>query len=118
MKISETKAEGLLREFSIVITAAEIEEQVSAKLTELASTVNMPGFRPGKVPMSVVKSRFGPQVQGEALKNALDEGARKAIEDNELRLASQPSVDIKSYCLLYTSPSPRDRTRSRMPSSA
>lgn len=97
MKISETKAEGLLREFSIVITAAEIEEQVSAKLTELASTVNMPGFRPGKVPMSVVKSRFGPQVQGEALKNALDEGARKAIEDNELRLASQPSVDIKSY---------------------
>lgn len=44
-----------------------------------------------------MKSRFGPQVQGEALKNALDEGARQAIEDNELRLASQPSVDIKAY---------------------
>ncbi len=97
MKISETKAEGLLREYSILITAAEIDEQVSAKLTELAATVNMPGFRPGKVPMSVVKSRFGPQVQGEALKNALDEGARQAIEDNELRLASQPSVNIKAY---------------------
>ena len=97
MKISETKAKGLLREYSILITAAEIDEQVSAKLTELAATVNMPGFRPGKVPMSVVKSRFGPQVQGEALKNALDEGARQAIEDNELRLASQPSVDIKAY---------------------
>ena len=97
MKISETKAEGLLREYSILITAAEIDEQVSAKLTELAATVNMPGFRPGKVPMSVVKSRFGPQVQGEALKNALDEGARQAIEDNELRLASQPSVDIKAH---------------------
>ena len=97
MKISETKAEGLLREYSILITAAEIDEQVSAKLTELAATVNMPGFRPGKVPMSVVKSRFGPQVQGESLKNALDEGARQAIEDNELRLASQPSVDIKAY---------------------
>ena len=97
MKISETKAEGLLREYSILITAAEIDEQVSAKLAELAATVNMPGFRPGKVPMSVVKSRFGPQVKGEALKNALDEGARQAIEDNELRLASQPSVDIKAY---------------------
>ena len=83
MKISETRAEGLLREYSILITAAEIDEQVSAKLAELATTVNMPGFRPGKVPMSVVKSRFGPQVQGEALKSALDEGARKAIEDNE-----------------------------------
>ena len=97
MKISETKAEGLIREYSIVITAAEIEEQVSAKLAELATTVNMPGFRPGKVPMSVVKSRFGGQVQGEALKNALDEGARQAIESNKLRLASQPSVEITAY---------------------
>ena len=97
MKISETKAEGLIREYSIIITAAEIEEQVSVKLAELATTVNMPGFRPGKVPMSVVKSRFGGQVQGEALKNALDEGARQAIESNELRLASQPSVEITAY---------------------
>ena len=79
MKISETKAEGLIREYSIVITAAEIEEQVSAKLAELATTVNMPGFRPGKVPMSVVKSRFGGQVQGEALKNALDERAPRPL---------------------------------------
>ena len=47
--------------------------------------------------MSVVKSRFGGQVQGEAMKNALDEGARQAIENNELRLASQPSVEITAY---------------------
>ena len=97
MKISETRAEGLIREYSIIVTAAEIEEQVSARLAELATTVNMPGFRPGKVPMSVVKSRFGGQVRGEALKNALDEGARKAIKDNDLRLASQPSVEITAY---------------------
>ncbi len=97
MKISETRAEGLIREYAIVISAAEIDEQVAEKLAELATTVNMPGFRPGKVPMSVVKSRFGPQVQGEAMKNALDEGARQAIENNELRLASQPSVEITSY---------------------
>ncbi len=97
MKISETKAEGLIREYVIVISAAEIDEQVAAKLAELATTVNMPGFRPGKVPISVVKSRFGPQVQGEAMKNALDEGTRQAIENNELRLASQPSVEITSY---------------------
>ena len=97
MKISETRAEGLIREYAIVISAAEIDEQVAAKLAELATTVNMPGFRPGKVPISVVKSRFGPQVQGEAMKSALDEGARQAIENNELRLASQPSVEISSY---------------------
>ena len=83
MNVSETKAEGLVREYSIVITAAEIETQVSTKLAELAKTVNMPGFRPGKVPMSVVKSRFGPQAQGDAIKAALDEGAKQAIEGND-----------------------------------
>ncbi len=97
MNVSETKAEGLVREYSILITADEIESDVSAKLTEISKTVNMPGFRPGKVPMSVVKSRFGSQAQGDVIKAALDEGAKQAIEGNDLRLASQPNVDIKSY---------------------
>jgi trigger factor len=97
MNVSETKSEGLLREYQIVITAAEIDAEVSKKLKEIATTVKMPGFRPGKVPMSVVKSRFSDQVRGDAIKAALDEGARQAIEGNDLRLASQPQVDIKSY---------------------
>ncbi|MEK9760917.1 MAG: trigger factor family protein, partial [Candidatus Puniceispirillum sp.] len=97
MNVSETKSEGLLREYEIVITAAEIDAEVSKKLTEIATTAKMPGFRPGKVPMSVVKSRFGDQVRGEAIKTALDEGAKQAIEGNDLALASQPQVDIKSY---------------------
>ncbi|MDB2469520.1 trigger factor [Alphaproteobacteria bacterium] len=97
MNVSETKSEGLLREYQIVITAAEIDAEVSKKLEEIATTVKMPGFRPGKVPMSVVKSRFSDQVRGDAIKSALDEGARQAIEGNDLRLASQPQVDIKSY---------------------
>jgi len=97
MNVSETKSEGLLREYQIVITAAEIDAEVSKKLEEIAKTIKMPGFRPGKVPMSVVKSRFSDQVRGDAIKAALDEGARQAIEGNDLRLASQPQVDIKSY---------------------
>ena len=97
MNVSETKSEGLLREYQIVVTAAEIDAEVSKKLEEIATTVKMPGFRPGKVPMSIVKSRFTDQVRGDAIKAALDEGARQAIEGNDLRLASQPQVDIKSY---------------------
>lgn len=97
MNIAETKSEGLVREFAITITATDIETETQAKLAEIAKTANMPGFRPGKVPMAVVKTRFGAQVQGDAIKSALDEGARKAVEDNGLNLASQPSVDIKSY---------------------
>ena len=97
MNVSETKSEGLLREYQILITAAEIDAEVSKKLKEIATTLKMPGFRPGKVPLSVVKSRFSDQVRGDAIKAALDEGARQAIEGNDLRLASQPQVDIKSY---------------------
>ena len=97
MNVSESKSEGLLREYQIVITAAEIENEVTKKLQEIATTAKMPGFRPGKVPMSVVKTRFSEQVRGDAIKNALDEGAKQAIEKNKLRLASQPQVDIKTY---------------------
>jgi trigger factor len=97
MNVSETKSDGLLREYKIVITATEIDAEVAKKLEELAKTVKMPGFRPGKVPLSVVKTRFGDQARGEAIKTALDEGARQAIEGNDLRLASQPQVDIISY---------------------
>ena len=81
MNVSETKSDGLLREYKIVITASEIEEKVTKKLKEIAVKVNMPGFRPGKVPLSVVKIKFGDQARGEAIKNALDEGARQAIEE-------------------------------------
>jgi len=97
MNVSETKSEGLLREYQIIITAAEIDSEVSKKLEEIAKTVKMPGFRPGKVPMSVVKSRFSDQVRGDAIKAALDEAARQAVEGNDLRLASQPQLDIKAY---------------------
>ena len=58
MNVSETKSDGLLREYKIVITAAEIDAEVAKKLEELAKTVKMPGFRPGKVPLSVVKTRL------------------------------------------------------------
>jgi trigger factor len=97
MNVSEIKSEGLLREYQIVITAAEIDAEVTKKLEEIAATVKIPGFRPGKVPMSLVKSRFSDQVRGDAIKVALDEGAKQAIEGNDLRLASQPKVDIKSF---------------------
>ena len=49
MNVSEIKSEGLLREYQIVITAAEIDAEVTKKLAEIAATVKIPGFRPGKI---------------------------------------------------------------------
>ena len=54
-------------------------------------------FRPGKVPAAVVKARFGDQVKGEVIRTALDDAAKDAIETNELKLASQPRLDIVSF---------------------
>ena len=56
MNTKETLSEGLAREYEITFTAAEMDEKISARLAEVATTANMPGFRPGKVPMSVVLS--------------------------------------------------------------
>ena len=97
MNIKETLSEGLAREYEITFTAAEMDEKVSARLAEVATTANMPGFRPGKVPMSVVKARFGDQVKGEIIRTTLDDAAKKTIEEQELKLASQPKMDITSF---------------------
>ena len=97
MNIKQTLNEGLEREYEITITAAEIDDKVSARMAEVATTANIPGFRPGKVPISVVKARFGDQVKGEIIRTTLDEAAKKAIEDQELKLASQPKLDITDF---------------------
>ncbi len=97
MKITETLNEGLNRTFEILLTAAEIDEKGSVKLSEIASTASIPGFRPGKVPMSVVKARFGEQVKGDIIRSSLDDAAKDAIETHSLKLASQPKLDIVSF---------------------
>ena len=97
MEIKLSLNEGLLREFNIEINSSDIDQRVANKLTEISKTVKMPGFRPGKVPISVVKARYGEQSKGEVIQTMLDEAAREAIESNKLNLASQPALDIISY---------------------
>ena len=97
MDISPKTSEGLKREFSLVMTAADINKRVEARIASLATEVKMPGFRPGKVPSSVVKTRYGKQVLGEVLQGSLDEATRKVVEDNNLRVATNPSLSIDEY---------------------
>ena len=97
MDINETSKDGLALEYELKLTAQDLDSKISTRLEEVAKTANMPGFRPGKVPMTVVKARFGDQVKGEVIRTELDNGARDAVEKNELKLASQPRLDIVSY---------------------
>ena len=72
MAITQTLSKGLKREFEVVITNSEINKLVDEKLQKIAKEANLPGFRPGKVPVSVVKNRFGKQILGEVVRESVD----------------------------------------------
>ena len=92
MHVTETLSEGLKRAYTVVVDAADIEGKRTSKLTELGRTVRLPGFRPGKVPMPVMKQRYGTAVMAEVLEESVDEATRQVLSDRGLRPAMQPRV--------------------------
>lgn len=97
MQVSETKSEGLSREFSVSLPASEIEEKISHRLKEIAQTAQLPGFRPGKVPVSMLRKRYGPSVMGEILEKAVGDSSQQALADKDVRPAMQPEIEITSF---------------------
>jgi len=97
MQVTETNAEGLKRDFTVVVPAADIEEKITARLTQVSKTIRMPGFRPGKVPVSLLRKQYGPSVMGEVLENVINETSQKVVEENEFRPALQPKIEITKF---------------------
>ena len=97
MTITQTLSEGLKREFEIVITSSEIDKLVNDKLINIAKEAKLPGFRPGKVPVSVVKNRFGKQVLGEVVRESVDNATKETMESSNLTASSQPKIEIVSF---------------------
>jgi trigger factor len=97
MQVTETSAEGLKREFRVVVPAGELEEKVTSRLGEIGRTIQLRGFRPGKVPMQILRQRFGTSVLGEVLENTLQGTSAEAIREHNLRPALPPKVDIVSF---------------------
>src|SRR5829696_6967241 len=96
MNVTETSAEGLKREYKITVPASEVEEQIGKKLGDLAKSIRIPGFRPGKVPVDLVRRRYGPAVRGEVLQEAVQDSSAEAMRERNLRPALQPRVEIVS----------------------
>jgi len=97
MQVTETNAEGLKREFKIVLDASEIDRRMNDRLTDISKTIRMKGFRPGKVPVSLVKKMHGQAVLGEVLERAVDETSRSALDEKKIRPALQPKVEVKEF---------------------
>lgn len=97
MQVTETTAEGLKREYKIVIPADDIDGKVTSRLNEVGKDVQIPGFRKGKAPLQVLKQRFGQNVMGEVLEQAVQESVTKTLEDKDLKPAMQPKVEIDKF---------------------
>jgi trigger factor len=97
MQVTETKNEGLQREFTITVGATEVEEKVTTRLGELRRTVQIPGFRPGKVPESLMRQKYGDAVMGEVLEAAVTDSSQAAMTERSLRPAMQPKIEITSF---------------------
>ena len=96
MQVTETLSDGLKRAWSVTVPAADIAGRRSKRLNEIVRTANIPGFRPGKVPMTVVTKRFGTAVMAEVLEESVNKATRQVLDDRGLRAASQPKVDVVS----------------------
>ena len=97
MQVTETKNEGLIREYKVVVPAADIEARLTDRLGEIARTARMPGFRPGKVPVNLLRKTHGNAVMGEVLEQTVNESSQSTISDKELRPVAQPKIEIDNF---------------------
>ena len=97
MKIEVQNKKGLRTILSIIIDKKIIQEKLDKKLLELQSEVSLKGFRPGKVPPSVIKSQFGKAIYGEVIDKILQETSNKALKEKNIKAAAQPKIDLKTF---------------------
>ncbi|MCB1562283.1 MAG: trigger factor [Alphaproteobacteria bacterium] len=97
MQVKELKQDGLNHELEITVSANDIDKRVDNRLQEVGKTVKMAGFRPGKVPMAMLKKRYGKAIMGEVLELAVDETSKKALNDRKLTPALKPKIEVKSF---------------------
>ncbi|MBV9902957.1 MAG: trigger factor [Alphaproteobacteria bacterium] len=96
MQITETVTEGLHREFKVVIPKTDLDTRLNGKIEEIKPRMNLKGFRPGKAPASFLRKQFGKSMMGEIVEAAVNESSQKAVNDNSLKVASAPKVDLVS----------------------
>ena len=97
MKVTVENKKGLNKDLKVLIDKNTINIQLEAKYDEIKKTVVLKGFRPGKVPKDVLKRQFGKAVYGEVLDKILKDTTMKALDENKIKPAGQPKIDLKSF---------------------
>ena len=95
MKITELKKDGLTQTYQVVVDKADMDAEVGKQLVKLAPKVKMDGFRVGKVPMAVLKKRYGPSTWADAVNDTVQKGVDRVLKDNKIVPVLQPEVSIE-----------------------
>ncbi|MGE5509684.1 MAG: trigger factor [Bacteroidota bacterium] len=94
MQITEANTEGLKRTLKIVVGASELNDRFTTRLDEVKDTVQLKGFRRGKVPVQHIKKVFGRSLMAEVVQQALEESSRKVMDERKERPAFQPKIEL------------------------
>ena len=97
MKVTVENKKGLNKDLKIFIDKKTMNSYMDKKYEEIKGTVNLKGFRPGKVPREILKRQFGQAIFNEVLDKVLKETSTKALEENKIKPAGQPKLDLKTY---------------------
>ncbi|MFT3726814.1 MAG: trigger factor [Terricaulis sp.] len=96
MQFTERQSEGLLRVYDVVVPAAELQQKLTAKITEVQPRVRINGFRPGKVPASHIRKLYGQSMMQDIINEAVQTSTKESLEKAKARPASEPTLDVKS----------------------
>ena len=97
MKVTIENKKGLNKDIKVFIDKKTMDSYMDEKYEEIKATVNLKGFRPGKVPKEILKKQFGKAIFGEVLDKVLKNTSTKALEENKIKPAGQPKLDLKTY---------------------
>lgn len=94
MQVTETRAEGLKREYKLIVSAADLDARTTSRLEELRKDFHLKGFRKGKAPLTLMKQRFGKSVLGEVVQEAVESSVAEHLKEQGHRPAQQPDIKI------------------------
>ena len=97
MKVTIENKKGLSKDIKVIIDKKTMDSYLENKYEEIKKNYTLKGFRPGKAPREVLKRQFGEAIMGEVLDKVLKDTSAKALEENKIRPATQPKIDLKKY---------------------
>ena len=97
MRIDELKSNGLDIEWNITVPANVIKIKISEKYEKISSSIKLPGFRPGKVPLNIIKQRYSKSIMPEVLDEVVNDTLKNAVLKKKLKPSVQPKVDVKKF---------------------